>query len=167
MVIDSGRDRQAVFASAERGCVMSWLPKKTVLVPTDFSEPSADAVHTALEMVESGRDVHVLHVLPPIEHTAPGVLLGDLDEPTRVSRATEYLDGFLDRHGINGVTTCVQTGDPGLVVSEYAAAQHVDLIVIPSHGHHGLRRILLGSVAERIIRYADCPTLVLRRRDAD
>ncbi len=146
---------------------MSWLPKKTVLVPTDFSEPSAEAVHTALELVESGSDVHVLHVLQPIEHTSPEVLFGDLDDNTRREKATQFLTDFLQRHDINGVTKTVRIGDPGLVVSEYAEENKVDLIVIPSHGHHGLRRILLGSVAERIIRHAECPTLVLRRMDRD
>ena len=146
---------------------MSWLPKKSVLVPTDFSEPSADAVHTALELVESGADVHVLHVLQPIEHTAPEVLFGDLDDATRSEKATQFLADFLHRHEIDGVTASVRIGDPGMVVSEYAHENKVDLIVIPSHGHHGLRRILLGSVAERIIRHAECPTLVLRRQDHD
>ncbi len=146
---------------------MSWLPKKTVLVPTDFSEPSAEAVHTALELVESGADVHVLHVLQPIEHTAPEVLFGDLDDATRSEKATQFLTDFLVRHGINGVTKTVRIGDPGMAVSEYATEIKADLIVIPSHGHHGLRRILLGSVAERIIRHAECPTLVLRRMDRD
>ncbi|MBI1310628.1 universal stress protein [bacterium] len=146
---------------------MSWLPKKTVLVPTDFSEPSADAVHTALELVECGADVHVLHVLQPIEHNAPEVLFGDLDDDTRRDKAGQFLADFLKRHGINGVTRIIRIGDPGLAVAEYAAENNADLIVIPSHGHHGLRRILLGSVAERIIRHAECPTLILRRKDHD
>ena len=58
-------------------------------------------------------------------------------------------------------------GNPGLEITEYARESKSDLIVIPSHGHHGLRRILLGSVAERVLRHAECPTLVLRRQDAD
>jgi nucleotide-binding universal stress UspA family protein len=146
---------------------MSWLPKKTVLVPTDFSEPSVDAVNTALELVENPSDVHVLYVLEELEHSAPAVLFGDFDEAARKQRAGEFLDQFLQRYEITGVTEVIRIGNPGLEITEYAKESRSDLIVIPSHGHHGLRRILLGSVAERVLRHAECPTLVLRRPDAD
>lgn len=146
---------------------MSWLPKKTVLVPTDFSEPSVDAVNTALDLVENPSDVHVLYVLEELEHSAPAALFGDFDEDSRKQRAGEFLDQFLNRNGITGVTEVIRIGNPGLEITEYARESKSDLIVIPSHGHHGLRRILLGSVAERVLRHAECPTLVLRRQDAD
>ncbi len=60
-----------------------------------------------------------------------------------------------------------RTGDPGLVITDYATEIGAGLIVIPSHGYHGLKRLVLGSVAERVIRHADCSVLVLRRGDAD
>lgn len=146
---------------------MNWLPKKTVLVPTDFSDPSVEAIHTALELVEKGSDVHVLYVLEEIEHTAPGVLFGEFDEASRKQRAGEFLGEFLARHQITGTTELVRVGNPGLEISEYAKESGADLIVMPSHGHHGLRRILLGSVAERVLRHAECATLILRRVDKD
>jgi nucleotide-binding universal stress UspA family protein len=146
---------------------MSWLPKKTVLVPTDFSEPSVDAVNTALDLVENPSDVHVLYVLEELEHTAPAALFGDFDDASRKQRAGEFLDQFLHRNEITGVTEVIRIGNPGLEITEYARESKSDLIVIPSHGHHGLRRILLGSVAERVLRHAECPTLVLRSQDAD
>jgi len=146
---------------------MSWLPKKTVLVPTDFSEPSVDAVNTALDLVENPSDVHVLYVLEELEHSAPAALFGDFDEASRKQRAGEFLDQFIQRNDISGVTKVIRIGNPGLEITEYARESKSELIVIPSHGHHGLRRILLGSVAERVLRHAACPTLVLRREDAD
>ena len=144
---------------------MTWLPKKSVLVPTDFSEPSIDAARTALELVDKSEDVLVLHVLASIEHTAPAVLFGDLDDESRRQQATTHLDDFLERHQMAGVRSSVVVGNPGMKIAEVAGEEKADLIVIPSHGHHGLQRLLLGSVTERVVRHAECPVLVTRRTD--
>ncbi|NQV28270.1 MAG: universal stress protein [Rhodopirellula sp.] len=146
---------------------MSWLPKKTVLVPIDFSDPSVSAIRTALELVEEPANVHVLHVLEEIEHSAPAVLFGDFDDAARKVRAGEFLSEFLRRHELTGLTELVQVGNPGLKIADYAKESSAELIVMPSHGYHGLRRILLGSVAERVLHHAECPVLVLRREDKD
>ena len=61
------------------------------------------------------------------------------------------------------MTQVVREGDPGLMIADYAADVQADLIVMPSHGYHGVKRLLLGSVAERVLRHANCPVLVLRR----
>ena len=141
---------------------MSWLPKKTILVPTDFSAPSVEAVKVALELVETAADIHVLHVLPDIESTAPAVLFGEFDEATRKHRTGEYLSEFLQKQKLTGLTELVRIGNPGIEISDYAKEAGADLIVIPSHGRHGLKRVLLGSVTERVMRHSECPVLVLR-----
>ncbi|MBC8290804.1 MAG: universal stress protein [Planctomycetes bacterium] len=146
---------------------MSWLPRNKVLVPTDFSEPSVEAIRTARELAENDADLTVLHVLEPIEYTAPASLFGDFDPDARTSRATKFLDDFLQRHELTGLATAIVIGNPGMKITEFASESHVELIVLPSHGHHGLKRILLGSVAERVLRHAECPVLVLRRMDND
>lgn len=142
---------------------MSFLPRKTILVPTDFSDSSVDAIKTALELVEAPANVHVLHVLPEIEHTAPAVLFGDFDEATRQQKAGQFLSDYLQRQELSGLTELVRIGNPGMEISDYATESGAELIVMPSHGRHGLHRVLLGSVAERVLRYAECPVLVLRR----
>lgn len=146
---------------------MSWLPKQTVVVPVDFSESSADAVATALQLVAKPADLHVVHVLLPLDYMSPGLVFETVSEDSRVEATTKYATDFLKKHDAAGATLLVRHGDPGLGVTEYASQVHADLIVIPSHGYHGLKRFVLGSVAERVIRHADCPVLVLRRRDAD
>jgi len=146
---------------------MSWLPKKRILVPTDFSDPSVEAIRTALELVDDPTSVHVVHVLEEIEHSAPTVLFGDFEDDARKERAGDFLSEFLKRHELTGLTEIVQVGNPGIVISDYAKQSGAELVVMPSHGHHGLRRILLGSVAERVLRHAECPVLVLRRADKD
>lgn len=145
---------------------MAWLPKKTVVVPIDFSESSADAIVTALGLVEKPAHVHAVHVLLPLEYMAPGVVLSDISEDSRIASTEKFFREFLEKHQAAGVNVIVRLGDPGLNVTEYAGEVKADLIVIPSHGYHGVRRFVLGSVAERVIRHADCPVLVLRRRDA-
>jgi nucleotide-binding universal stress UspA family protein len=77
------------------------------------------------------------------------------------------VSGFWGSHELTGLTELVQVGNPGIVISDYAKQSGAELVVMPSHGHHGLRRILLGSVAERVLRHAECPVLVLRRADKD
>lgn len=146
---------------------MSWLPRKKVLVPTDFSEPSVEAIQTARELVENDADLTVLYVLEPLEYAAPASLFGDFDPDARKARATKFLDEFLARHELSGLTCEIVIGNPGLKITEYASEHGIKLIVMPSHGYHGLKRILLGSVAERVLRHAECPVLVLRRMDND
>ena len=87
-----------------------------------------------------------------------------LDDPaTRMKAAHDHLAKFLGGANTAGVRTIIREGDPGLMIADYADEVHADLIVMPSHGYHGVKRLLLGSVAERVLRHANCPVLVLRR----
>ena len=142
---------------------MNWLPKKTVVVPVDFSTASADALKTALLLVENPENVHVIYVTaPPIAFNyAEGWALDD--PATRMKAAYDHLTKFLATANSAGVKTIIREGDPGLMIADYADEIHADLIVMPSHGYHGVKRLLLGSVAERVLRHANCPVLVLRR----
>lgn len=142
---------------------MSWLPKQSVVVPVDFSTASADAIKTGLALVAKPDDLHAIYVTaPPI---AFNYLEGwALDDPaTRMNAACEHLTRFLKTAHAAGVKTIIREGDPGLLIADYADEVHADLIVMSSHGHHGVKRLLLGSVAERVLRHANCPVLVLRR----
>lgn len=144
---------------------MSWLPKQNVVVPVDFSEQSLNAIQTAIELAGSAANVHVVHVVIPLASITVGEVWVAEDVESRLSAAREYLTKFLKEHAITGVTTEVREGDPGLQIAEYVSALQADLVVIPSHGRHGVQRLLLGSVTERVLRHVDCPILVLRRQD--
>lgn len=146
---------------------MSFLPKSRVVVPVDFSDGSADAVRAALEFASGPAAVHIVHVLLPLDTLAPGTVWGTLDDRKRLSSIDEHFKEFQKKHGFEAMTAVVKLGDPGWEISEYAKSQKAELIVMPSHGYHGLKRVLLGSVAERVLRHANCPVLVLRRPDAD
>ncbi|MES2789065.1 MAG: universal stress protein [Planctomycetota bacterium] len=144
---------------------MSWLPKKSVVVPVDFSSQSVEAIHTALEMVSSPANVHVVHVVIPLNTITVGEAWAVEDVESRLSAARDYLAGYLKVNGVPGITAEIREGDPGLQIAEYAKSIQADLVVIPSHGRHGVQRLLLGSVAERVLRHVECPILVLRRND--
>ncbi len=142
---------------------MSWLPKKQVLAPFDFSELSVDALETSLELVESPAHVHVLHVLPEMEVNEPGMVWRTVDDTSRTQHALAAMRERLNAPKFEGVQFAVRFGDPGNEIAEYAAQMPADLIVIPSHGLKGIKRLLIGSVAERVVRLAHCPVLVVRK----
>jgi nucleotide-binding universal stress UspA family protein len=162
--------RSAVFQSVEarrtfERRIMSWLPKKSVVVPVDFSEHSLIAMRTALEFVQLPSDLHVIHVIMPLEMISVGEMWVAEDVVSRLSAAVKYLQKYLTENGITGVTSVVREGDPGLQIAEFAKETQADLIVIPSHGRHGFERMLLGSVSERVLRHANCQILMLRRAE--
>lgn len=145
---------------------MPELQRETVVVPLDFSEQSQNALEVALELAGDISKLRTIHVLPPLEAISPAVIWGDLSDDTREQSAREYATRFLDQHGASGAAFEVRVGSPAHEITEYAEEINADLIVISSHGYHGLKRVLLGSVAETVIRHAHCPVLVLRRQDA-
>lgn len=146
---------------------MAWLPNKTVVVPIDFSEQAAHAVRVALEIVKHPADVHALYVLLPMENLAPDMAWGTVDDESRRKSLEHQIDAYREQQGFGDITTVVRIGDPGLEISDYASESRAGLIVIPSHGYHGLKRLVLGSVAERVMRHAGCPVLILKREETD
>jgi nucleotide-binding universal stress UspA family protein len=138
-----------------------------VVVPIDFSSESAAAIEAGVAVAGAAGKVHVIHVLQPLDAISPGVLLGDVNDKSRMHVATENLKKLTERCGAADAEEVILIGSPGLEIAEYAKKINADLIVIPSHGFHGVKRLLLGSTAERVIRHAECSVLVVRRSDAE
>jgi nucleotide-binding universal stress UspA family protein len=141
---------------------MSWLPKKKVVVPVDFSDQSIEAAETAISLVEKPSGLCVIHVLPVVGELGVGVSLDTVHEDTYVQEATEALQDRLSAAKFAGFQCHVVFGDPGSEIVNYAEQIAAELIVLPSHGRTGLKRLLIGSVAERVVRLAHCPVLVLK-----
>lgn len=139
---------------------MTFKPNK-IVVPVDFSGESKGALEAASAL---GGDIHCVHVLFPLAKITPGVRVDDITKGDRNTTTRKKLEELTEPFGVAKVEVLV--GTPGLEIAEYAKTIQADLIVIPSHGYRGVKRLVLGSVAERVIRHAECSVLVLRRSDA-
>lgn len=141
---------------------MSGLRRECVIVPVDFSAESYKAFDTALGIVDSPAKVHVVHVLADLAPLEAGEVWGLPDMTVRLERAKQLLLQELARGVAGGMSVDVVVGDPAHAITDFASEKKADLIVIPSHGRTGLTRLLIGSTAERVVRLAHCPVLVLR-----
>lgn len=142
---------------------MSWIPKETVVVPIDFSDESLAALQSALDFVEDASHLHAIHVLPRISPMEPGVVWGEVDDESRSRHAQEALEKRVSGGALTGTHLTVAVGSAPHEITEHAKKVGADLIILPSHGRTGARHVLIGSVAERVVRYAHCPVLVLRK----
>jgi nucleotide-binding universal stress UspA family protein len=142
---------------------MPWLPKKLVIVPFDFSEEAREAIGTALQLVSSPVEVRVLYAMQDLSPLEMGEMWTSVDDQVRRKHALQAMREKLTDPQLAQVQLDVVFGDPGHAITHYASDVKADLIVLPSHGRTGIGRLLIGSVAERIVRYAHCPVLVLRK----
>jgi nucleotide-binding universal stress UspA family protein len=144
---------------------MSWKldPKREqiVLLPFDFSQAATEALATARDFVASPAWLWVLHVIPPIEITSPGFLMHQVSPDTLREQADTALAKALSDAGFGEVRRRIAMGDPASEIIDVAREIEAELIVIPSRGRTGLTRWMIGSVAEKVVRQAPCPVLVL------
>lgn len=152
----------------------SWLAPhqklrlKKILVPVDFSDPSRKALEYAVSLAEEFSGEIIL-----INVEAPYPILPEM--PSATAQLTELLQkeaaARLEkwRAQIKDVPSraVALIGSAAKTVVDFAAREEVDMIVLGTHGRTGLPHALLGSVAERIVRLASCPTLVVRTRERD
>jgi nucleotide-binding universal stress UspA family protein len=137
-----------------------------ILVPTDFSAPSQQAMTYAFELAQKvGAKLSLLHVIEvPVYAIEVSLPLEDLEQDARRGLARllpEAAAAHVD------VTRLVAMGVPYEQILEMATAEQVDLIVMATHGRTGLRRLAMGSVAERVVRMAPCPVLTIRSPGED
>jgi nucleotide-binding universal stress UspA family protein len=148
-----------------------------ILHPTDFSECAMQAESRAVELVEPlGGELVLLHVLveAPLYSEAPFsmsrahvILLGEHVQNVYsahrawAEHALEKRAGELRSRGIKA-SWRVQTGVPYEEIVKIADEERVDMIAVGTHGRGGLNKLLMGSVADRVIRLAPCPVLTVR-----
>jgi len=141
---------------------MSGLKRDKIVVPVDFSSDSMAAVDVAIGMAASANHVYVIHVLPELNAAEPGVIWQSVDDESRKKHAQQGLREAFAAAKYSGLNFQSEIGDSGHEIANYAQQIGADLIITPSHGRTGIKRVLLGSVAERVVRLAHCPVLVLR-----
>ena len=152
------------------------LPLKRILCPTDFSEFSIDALYKAAELAtQFGADLYVIHiveVVEPVYGFAPysGAPIDVESLRKAIFKGAEIeLNKLLEGSEFKDITTCALLREGHAAKQIVAAAQEaeVGLIVIATHGQTGWRRLISGSVAERVVRTATCPVLVVPSRKPD
>ena len=139
-----------------------------ILLPTDFSTYSAAATKYACELaMRFDSELHILHTLEHHLSSTPTFGFG-LDLPTFISEskaaAEKKLAGIVDSGWSAGRTVikAVSEGSPRVEIVRYAREANIDLIVLSTHGRSGLSHVMLGSVAESVVRTAPCPVLTVR-----
>jgi nucleotide-binding universal stress UspA family protein len=133
-----------------------------VVVPVDYSDEATGALDQALEIAGSPERVTAIHVAPPLTAFEPAIAYNVIDD---ADRQRNLETAFSKRHSAEkyrGIRFEVRFGDPGHEIADFAKQLGAGLIVMPSHGRTGLAHLLIGSVAERVVRLAHCPVLVLR-----
>ena len=146
------------------GTSPNWLPRKHVVVPVDLSESTTLAVESALKLVDDEMHVDIINVVYTMSDAMVTGSIAVSQDDLRDNRE-ECLRRYLDEHGWGSLNTHVLFGEPGATIADYADDVDADLVVMPSHGFHGLDRLLLGSTTERVLRHTKAPVLVLRRKD--
>ncbi|MCR9293402.1 MAG: universal stress protein [bacterium] len=146
---------------------MAWTISRSIVVPFDFSPHSMAAVEFALRVAEDAKRVHVLHVLPFISATEPGVVWGTVDDSSRIEHTLKAMQEALPESKYGALCKEVRLGDPGSVAAQRAEDLNAELVVVGSHGRTGLSHFVIGSVAERVSRMAKCPVLIVKIPGSD
>lgn len=143
---------------------------RNVLVPIDFSAPSLEAIEAASPLVKHfGADLHLVHVFEPdypaSSMAAIPLVVPELEVGKRIRRRLRDVAASysvpVSRENIRAIK-----GRPFEEICRVAQEIDIDLIVIATRGNTGLRHFVIGSTAERVVRYSHCPVLVVRGRDA-
>jgi len=139
---------------------------RRVLIAVDGEPLAAHAAEIGIELASSlGAEIAFVHAIDPGLSQAPGITPADLiAEAEREGR--RLIAGFsqlLPR--THAPLEFIHVGKPASEIIRTAKEWPADVIVIGSHGRHGIQRALLGSVAEAVMRHAPCPVLVIRARE--
>ena len=139
----------------------------SIVVATDFSPPANAAVERAIDLARHfDAELHIAHVftLPIPLITAYEFSVPEHDVRYARGVAHKKLDAWAEKASVDGVEARTQLleGPTDKAVDEFARDVGADWIVVGTHGHTGLKHVLLGSVAELIVRHAPCSVLVVR-----
>lgn len=142
---------------------------RTVVAAIDFSETSDDALLIACQLASShGSELHLLHVIPDARQQAWSIEAPGLDFSALQQESIADAERMLGERALPvttpppAVVRKVVAGMPASrEIAQYAATHGADLIVVGSHGYGPVRRLVLGSVADRVVRMAPCPVLTV------
>jgi nucleotide-binding universal stress UspA family protein len=152
------------------------IPVSQMICATDFSDPSYEGLRAAVELAQKFQAkltlVHVVTPLPavPVTHgfAVSGIEIQQYMEQMNKA-ADEELGRLAARYSSPGfdIAQAILSGEPAHEIAAYAAANRVDMIVLSTHGLSGWKRLITGSVAERVVRLAECAVLTVHRKNDD
>ena len=145
------------------------IPFQRILLPTDFSENAKAAQDYACGLADQfDAQLHVVNVVQDVALVLPetGMFLTlplpsvhEIVETAETTLKTVLKPEWVNQHN---VVYKVRVGTPFLAIVQYSLDQQMDLIVMGTHGRTGLQHVMLGSVAERVLRKSTCPVLTVR-----
>lgn len=137
---------------------------RTILVPIDFSDAADQALSVAKSMARDHRARLVLLTVPPPQPQAPisEMYVPEFDDVRLIENSRRQLNSLADSIVDIPVEKRLIVGSPGNSIVDVAKECHADLIVMGTHGRSGLSRLILGSVAEHVLRHAPCPVLTIK-----
>jgi nucleotide-binding universal stress UspA family protein len=144
------------------------LPPKLILSPIDFSDSSDAALDVAADFATRfGAELLLVHVVPAIPDLPENVSIlkeGEYDQSLTDAAAKRLTDlaGTLAHKNVKARTEMGAANDVGMELVRIAEHEHADMIIIATHGMTGWHKIAFGSVAEKVVKQASCPVLVLR-----
>lgn len=144
---------------------------KNILVPTDFSKCSLEALKYARNIAQNcGAAIHLVHVVEPLAYPADwGYAQSNFAELERefLSNGTREIEKLAEELAAADVKvqTAVLTGYAAETLVQYASENLIDALCIATHGRSGLENFLFGSTTERVLRKAPCPVIVVRHND--
>jgi nucleotide-binding universal stress UspA family protein len=139
-----------------------------ILAPTDFSEYSKQAIASALELAKKfGAKLTILHVIElppyPVEGYVPPSLSATFMDDLERQATTDLAQLVPEAEAANvEVARVIAVGTPYRKIIDTAEAEQVDLIVMATAGRTGFSHLIMGSIAERVVRTASCPVLTIR-----
>ncbi len=141
----------------------------SILVAFDFSDTSMHALTYGKNLAHAfGGRLHVIHVADVISTSAAQFYPAGPTEPEAKATqlALNQLHDVLSAEGASTAFAEVRVSpSPAQAIVDYAKETHADVIVVGTHGRSGVSRLLMGSVAETVVRTAPCPVLVVRPRE--
>ncbi len=146
------------------------MPKrllKRILTPTDFSKLSFESIEYALSIFKSeDLQLYLLHIIDrakirkiKTKNKNAHELISEIKKEA-IKKLDNIVDDYLET--ITNVETAVRIGEPYSEIVKYAQQKNVDLIVISTHGRTGISHMLMGSVAEKVVRYSPIPVLTVK-----
>lgn len=138
-----------------------------IVVAIDFSKSADQVLSKACIIAERDKArlslLHVVEYLPPIDFTNEPLLVNNwlVDEEVLMEQAKKFLQDLSKKHHLNNVTLDVRVGTPKHEISTYVKDQQCDLVVMGSHGRHGIN-ILLGSTANAVLHAMPCDILTIK-----